>query len=100
MTVSKVPHELAKSQLGFIKYLVQPLIRSYAEFHNNSHWIANVKSNLAEWERRCAEAGPPPLGSVASLDPRHRRSASPARSAKEPETGEGSGAAKESGKTD
>lgn len=94
MTVSKVPHELARSQLGFIKYLVEPLIRSYAEFHNNSHWIANVRHNLAEWERRCAHtpahglAGwgrltPPPLAAV----PRSRK-------------GEASGAAKGSEKAD
>jgi len=62
MRVSREPKALAQSQLGFIKFLVAPLFKSYSEFHDNTMWMALLNENLRQWEE---QANAPDAGAGA-----------------------------------
>ena len=41
---------LAKSQQGFITFLVRPTIEPFVQFAGGGEWLAQLETNLAYWK--------------------------------------------------
>jgi len=46
----EVGFNLAKSQQGFISYLVKPTIEPFAAFADGSEWIEQLEENFQMWK--------------------------------------------------
>lgn len=71
MLVRRDPRSMAQSQIGFIKFLVEPCFRPFSEHCCSMLWMEHVHANLAHWDSQC----------VLHRERRRRRCAHPCRGA-------------------